>query len=348
LAGPRQVGKTTLVKSLDPHADYMNWDIDSDRTRILDRNYKRCSLWIFDEIHKFRGWRNYLKGLYDQFGNSQKILVTGSARLDILRKGGDSLQGRYHFLRLMPLSFRELGMKTQVDALHLFELSGFPEPFLAQSKAKCNRWSRSYRERIIRQEVATNEQIVDLGTMEILFNRLPETVGGTLSINALHEDLQIAHKTLSRWIDALERLYAVFRVLPFGPPRIKAIKKERKVFFYDWNAVHEVGPRFENFVAGHLIKWIYQEQDIKGRNLELRFFRDKYGREVDFVVLENGKPTLLLEAKHADAEISKGLVYLKSRFPSARAVQVHLSGKKEYISANGVEVFHVIELLKTL
>ena len=348
LAGPRQVGKTTLSKSLYKNMDYLNWDINEDRTRILDQQFRSAEIWIFDEIHKFKSWRNYLKGLYDKLGKEQKILVTGSARLDILRRGGDSLQGRYHFLRLMPLSFQELKMKTSEDAQNLFQLSGFPEPFFSQSKTKCDRWSRTYRETIIRQEVASNEQIIDLGNMEIVFNRLPDTVGGSLSINSIHEDSQISHKTLSKWIDALERLYGIFRISAYGPPKIKAIKKERKLYFYDWNAVNDKGGRFENFVAMHLLKWINFEQDVKGRNLELRFFRDKYGNELDFVILENNKPILLVEAKYSDAEITKGLKYMKKKFPSVRAMQVHLVGRKEYISADGIECVNVVKLLETL
>ncbi len=348
LAGPRQVGKTTLAKSLYPKAEYLNWDIDEDRRRILAKTFSASKIWIFDEIHKYKTWRNYLKGLYDKNLQAQKILVTGSARLDILRKGGDSLQGRYHFLRLMPLTYRELNMSTIKDGITLFELSGFPEPFFSQSQTKCNRWSRAYRERIIRQEVASNELIQDLDNMELLYGRLPEVVGGTLSINSFSEDLQISHKTIAKWIDALERLYGLFRILPFGPPRIKAIKKERKVFFYDWNAVIDAGARFENFVAVHLLKWIYYEQDTKGRNLDLRFYRDKAQREVDFVILENNKPTILIEAKLGDAPISNGLKYLKGLFPQARALQVHIHGKKEYVNESGVEVLQVIRLLREL
>ncbi len=348
LAGPRQVGKTTLAKSLFSDFDYLNWDIDSHRSRILAKTFQSSHLWIFDEIHKYKSWRNYLKGIYDDLGSKQKIVVTGSAKLDILRKGGDSLQGRYHFLRLMPLSYKELKMNGAKEALSLYKFSGFPEPFLSQSTTKCNRWSRSYREKIIRQEVATNEQILDLGNMELMFNRLPESVGGTLSINSLQEDMQISHKTLSKWVASLERLYAVFRVSPFGPPKIKAIKKEQKIYFYDWNAIVDEGPRFENFVAVHLLKWIYYEQDVNGRNLELRFYRDKYGREVDFIILENNKVLMIIEAKFSDSEISKGLSFLKSLYPAARAIQVHMMGKKEYITPTGVECLHVSKLLADL
>lgn len=348
LAGPRQVGKTTLSKSIAKNHEYLNWDIDSHRSSILAKEFAKSDLLIFDEIHKYKSWRNYLKGIYDQLGEQQKILVTGSAKLDVLRKGGDSLQGRYHFLRLMPLTFSELKMKTSQDALELLNLSGFPEPFFAQSKAKADRWSRQYRERIVRQEVSSTELIQDLGNMEILYHRIPDLVGGTLSVNSLVEDIQISHKTISKWIDVFERLYSVFRIAPFGSPKIKALKKEQKIFLYDWNAIIDKGARFENFLAVHILKWIYYQQDCFGRNLDLRYYRDKQGREVDFVILENNKPIEFIEAKYGDDEISKGLIYLKSKFPHVKARQLHISGQKEYLSGHGIEVSNVVRYISQL
>jgi len=345
LAGPRQVGKTTLAKSLYKTADYMNWDIDEDRTRILNKEFRKSPLWIFDEIHKYLKWRNYLKGIYDKTGDSQKILVTGSAKLDILRKGGDSLQGRYYFLRLMPFTFSELKMETQKDALTLYNLSGFPEPFLKGSKSNANRWSRFYRQRVVREEISSNEQFNDLATIEVMYNRLPELAGGTLSINSLAEDVQVSNKTLGKWVDALERLYAIFRLSPFGGPQIKAIKKLQKVFFFDWNAVLNEGSRFENFVAVHLLKWIYYEQDINGKDLELRYYRDKYGREVDFIIIENGKPIHFIEAKLSDSTVTIGLKYLKLKYPDVRATLVHLNGKKDFINKEGIEHIPIHKLL---
>ncbi len=348
LAGPRQVGKTTLSKALYKNFQYLNWDNDEDRSRILSKEFLHTELLIFDEIHKYKTWRNYLKGIYDKNSNQQKILVTGSAQLDILREGGDSLQGRYHYLRLMPLTFRELKMKTVADAQNLFELSGFPEPYNAQSKTKANRWSRQYRERIVRQEVSSNEMVQDLGNMEILYHRIPELVGGTLSINSLVEDIQISHKTISNWIKIFEKLYAVFRIAPFGSAKVKALKKEQKVFLYDWNAIVDNGARFENFLAVHILKWVFYQQDCFGRNIDLRYYRDKLHREVDFVLVENNKPILFIEAKYSDAEISKGLIYLKNKFPHVESMQLHMNGKKNYVNENGIKVTHVINYLNTL
>jgi len=326
----------------------MNWDIDEDRTRILNKEFKKSPLWVFDEIHKYSKWRNYLKGIYDKTGSSQKILVTGSAKLDILRKGGDSLQGRYYFIRLMPLTFSELKMRSQKDVRYLYNLSGFPEPFLKGTKTNANRWSRFYRQRIVREEVSSNEQFNDLATIEIMYNRLPDLAGGTLSINSLAEDIQVSNKTLGKWIDALERLYAIFRVPPFGSPKIKAVKKLQKVFFFDWNAIHDEGSRFENFIAVHLLKWIYYEQDIRGRDVDLRYYRDKYGREVDFIITENGKPIHFIEAKLSDSTVTKGLSYIRSKYPDIRATIVHLKGKKDFISKEGIEHIPAYKLLSEL
>jgi hypothetical protein len=178
--------------------------------------------------------------------------------------------------------------------------------------------------------------------------RLPELVGSPLSINALREDLQISHKTASGWVSILERLYAVFRVLPFGAPRIRAVKKEQKHYHFDWSLVPEDPARFENFVASHLLKWTHFEQDTQGRDVDLRYFRDTDGREVDFVVVERKKPILLVESKWGDDAIDRGLRYLKAKFPSADAWQVSAVGRKDYASPEGIRVAPASKLLSGL
>ena len=173
-------------------------------------------LWVLDEIHKYRSWRDLLKGLYDGRTRGQRIVVTGSARLDLYRRGGDSLQGRYHLLRLHPLSVAELGIDSPSEFQQLLALGGFPEPFFGGSEVEARRWSREHRNLIVREEVTSLERVHDLGNLELLALRLPDLVGSPLSINALREDLQVSHKTVSTWLAILERLYAVFRVAPWG------------------------------------------------------------------------------------------------------------------------------------
>lgn len=349
VTGPRQVGKTTLARSLPGAASaYLNWDIAAHRERILKRELPPGTLWIFDEIHKYRVWRGYLKGLFDGRPAKQRILVTGSARLDLYRRGGDSLQGRYHLLRLHPLTAKELGMQKSAELNDLLTLGGFPEPFFGGSQTGARRWSREYRNLLVREEVAGLERILDLGTLESLVLRLPELVGSPLSLNALREDLQVSHKTVAHWMEVLERLFGVFRLPPFGAPRIRAITKARKHYHFDWSLIPEEPQRFENLVASHLLKWVHFEQDTEGRDLELRYFRDTDGREVDFVIVEGRKPVLFVECKLGDQPVDKGLRYLKARFPGTATWQVSARGTKDYQTPEGIRVAPAIKLLERL
>ena len=350
LGGPRQTGKTSMAKMiLGKSLGYLSWDDADDRDRILKRELPPSELWVFDEIHKFRSWRNYLKGLYDKKKSAQKILVTGSARLDLYRYGGDSLQGRYHFLRLHPLSLREISKGgSQAHLESLFKLGPFPEPLFEGSEKQANRWSLEYKRRLVREDIATLENLQDLTKVEMLLNSLPAKVGSPLSINALREDLQVAHKSVAKWLDVLERVYSIFRIAPFGAPKLRAVKKEQKHYHFDWNLIRDDGARFENLIASHLLKCVQFIEDTEGRELELRYFRDTDGREVDFVVLERDQPILMVEAKVNDAPLSGALHYLHARFPKCDAWQIHYKGVKDYLSPEGIRVAPARLFLKEL
>jgi predicted AAA+ superfamily ATPase len=349
LGGPRQVGKTTLSKALlSNKQNYLSWDDDAGRSRILGREFPHKGRIVFDELHKYRQWRRYLKGLFDTQHNELNILVTGSARLDLYRRGGDSLQGRYHFWRLYPLSVAELKISSKSDFEHLLCLGGFPEPFLEGSEKQAKRWSREYRTRLVRDELGSLEQFRDLASVELLYDQLPATVGNPLSINSLREQLLISHKTAANWLDALERLYGFFRVAPLGAPKIRAVKKEQKAYLYDWTAVSDAGFRFENLVALHLLKHVHFLQDAEGEDVELRYYRDTTPREVDLVIIKNRKPWLAVECKLTDTAVSPHLRYFKSKFPACRCVQVTMPGQREYVSHEGIEVTSAVTLLREL
>lgn len=349
LGGPRQVGKTFLGKAIlgRAKAGYLNWDIPAQRQRILKHELPATKLLVFDEIHKYRGWRNYIKGVFDEFHPQKRILVTGSARLDLYRFGGDSLQGRYHFLRLHPLSVAELGASA-ADFTTLLALGGFPEPFLGGSATQARRWSIDYRERLVREEVAAVENIQNLGALELLVLRLPDLVGSPLSVNSLREDLQLNHQTVSRWLDVLERMYAIFRVAPFGAPKIRAVKKERKHYHFDWSVVPDPAFRFENLVASHLLKWVDYQRDTAGRSVELRYFRDVDGREVDFVLVEGRNPIMFVECKLSDREIAPSLRYLSDRFPIAPAYQLSAAGSKDVQVSRSIRLMPARKFLAEL
>lgn len=349
LTGPRQVGKTTLAKSLrDGRKGYLNWDVSADRERILKGTLPTSPLWVFDEVHKYRHWRNFLKGVFDGRTTGQRVLVTGSARLDSYRRGGDSLQGRYHLLRLHPLSVAELGISRPADFGSLLTLGGFPEPYFGQSETEARRWSRDYRQLLIREEVTSLERVVDLGALEMLVLRLPELVGAPLSINAVREDLQVSHRAVDSWMSVLERLFAVVRLSPFGSPRIRAVKKAQKHYHFDWSIVPDKAARFENLVALHLLKWVDFRQDSEGHDLELRYLRDVDGREVDFVVAERREPRLAVECKWSDGDVDKSLRYLKAKFPKCQAWQISATGTKDYVTPDGIRVAPALSLLSTL
>ncbi len=352
IGGPRQVGKTYLSKKLAenlyPNFSYLNWDDADDRMMILSRNFPKADLLIFDEIHKNRKWRGLIKGLYDKFHPSMKILVTGSARLDYYRFGGDSLQGRYFYFRLHPLSVRELGLSTNTELLKLLKLGGFPEPYFSGSERSARRWSRSYRQRLIREDLSALEKTEDLARVELMAMRLPDLVGNPLSINSLREVLDVSHGTAKKWLQIFERLYHIFTVSPFGSPKIKSVKKEFKHYHYDWSLVPSEGGRFENFIGSHLLKWCHWIEDSEGIDMELRYFRDKEQREVDFVVLRDGKPILFCEVKVSDKSFSPNLFYLKQKFPTVRAIQVIQEPIQPVISTNGLELISAIDFLNEL
>ncbi|MBI4403367.1 MAG: ATP-binding protein [Deltaproteobacteria bacterium] len=347
VGGPRQVGKTTLARQILKQlgGDYFNWDTRTGREKILKQKFSNVHLWVFDEIHKYRKWRNYLKGLFDEHGTQRQILVTGSARLDLYRRGGDSLQGRYHYLRLHPLSVAELGIKTKDDFRALLTLGGFPEPFFSGSETESRRWSREYRERLIQDDLRSLEQVVDLGNFELLMMRLPALVGSPLSINALREDLQLSHRTVKTWIAILERLYHLFTILPYGAPAIRSVTKERKHYHTNWALIRSEGARLENLVACHLLKWIHYKIDTEGWEYELRYLRDRNGREVDFVITLDNKPLKIIECKLSKSDVDPSLLYFKERLKGVEAVQLVMNTDDDFITHNGVRVCSVLRFL---
>ena len=250
---------------VDVSRRYLNWDAGEDRENIMRERFPAGSgLLVLDEIHKYSRWRQVVKGLFDKRGGELSILVTGSARLDYYRRGGDSLQGRYHFFRLFPLSCAELGAPTLSTVKNLLVYGGFPEPFLLQSEKESRRWSREYRSRVVQGDLSDLEKVQDVGLIERMAMRLPELVGSPLSLNGLREDLQVSHQSVSRWLGMLENLYLIFRIYPFGAPQIRAVKKESKHYHLDWTVVPEMGLRFENLVAFHLLKWVFFSAGFRG------------------------------------------------------------------------------------
>lgn len=338
VGGPRQVGKTTFALSLLPggradesHPAYMTWDDLADRQRLLQGELPSGQkLILLDELHKFARWRNLLKGFYDKHHSRVSFLVTGSARLDYYRKGGDSLQGRYHHHRFHPLSLLEIDPQGLPSSLErLLRFGGFPEPFFRADARELRRWQRELRERVAHEDLRDLERVREITLIDLLMEHLPNCVGSPLSVKSLSVLLQVAHETAASWVDILERLYVCFRIAPYGSPKIRAVKKERKLYLWDWSQVPEAGARFENLVAGQLLKYCHRQEDVEGHAMELRYLRDTDGREVDFVVLRDGRPQFAVECKTGDAAPSASARYFRARTPIPQFYQAHL-GRKDY------------------
>ena len=339
VGGPRQVGKTTMALDLlgacdEAHPGYLSWDDPHIRPALLRGELPGGQpMVVLDEIHKFRRWRSLLKGLYDTNRSSVSFIVTGSARLDVYRKGGESLQGRYRSFRLHPFSLRELAPEPTKEHLEqMLRFGGFPEPLLAASERTWRRWHRERMDRVAHQDIRDLENLRDLGLMEMLAEEIPNRVGSPLSVGNLRDVLQVAHDTVERWLSILESMYVCFRVTPYGAPRIRAVRKERKLYLFDWSQVPVPGPRFENLVASQLLKYCHFVEDTQGYRMEVRFLRDTDRREVDFVVLRDRKPLFAVECKTGEKGVSAAARYFRARTPIPLFYQVHL-GERDYGNA---------------
>lgn len=329
LSGPRQCGKTTLAQSLESKFKrplYFNYDDDFSKRSLLNRSWSdENDLLIFDELHKFPRWKNWLKGIYDIQKKQHKFLVTGSARLDVYKKGGDSLLGRYLSWRLHPFTLSELpkGVSVKEGFKRLMNVGGFPEPFLDADETFARRWRSQRFDRIIRDDIRDLESITKIETLSLFVDTLRRRVGTEIVLENIANDLEVAPKTLKQWLAALERMYLIFAVRPYSKKIPRAIKKAPKVYFYDTgDVIGDEGVRYENLVATSLLKHLHFIEDSLGHRMELFYYRDKDGHEVDFVVCRDSLVINLIEAKLTDTQISKSLRYLAEKLNPPQALQL--------------------------
>lgn len=350
LAGPRQVGKTTLSKSLVKRFEYLNFDASKDRKIINQLEWRKdVDLVILDEIHKKMHWKSWIKGIYDTDGIPPGLLLTGSARLDTFRKGGDSLAGRHFYYRLHPFTVKELigQMPPEETLKRILSFGGFPEPFLSKSHQASERWRRGHLDVILRQDLLDLERVREIRNIEILIELLSERVGSTVSLQSLAEDIGTSSHTIKHWLEILERLFVIFKVTPFSKNISAAIKKESKYYFYDVGQVaNGEAARLENAVACALLAEVSFQEDTTGKKGALHFIRNKQKQEVDFFVLMNKIPRLLVEVKQSDENFCPTLLrFFKSlRTQNLAAYQVvrNIERRKEKA---GVQLISAIDFL---
>ena len=338
VGGPRQVGKTTLAKAIlsknFPAGIYLNWDYDEDRQDILQKRWSdENDLLIFDELHKFPRWKSWIKGIYDVSHEIHSFLITGSARLDIYRRGGDSLMGRYHYWRLHPFTLDEIpnGFSSKDAFNRLMTVGGFPEPFLDGDEREARRWRRERFDRVIREDVRDLESVRNIQLLSMFLDLLRHRVGGLVRLSNIASDIQISPKTAKSWLEVLERMYLVFSVRPYTKSLPRAVLKPPKVYFFDnGDVLGDEGVRFENLVATSLLKRLHFLEDRDGYCYELRYIRDKEGREVDFAVIKDGHLEELIEAKYSDDSISRHLQYYAERLKPEKATQIVAKIRRPY------------------
>jgi len=365
ISGPRQVGKTTLAKHcIQSDTNYFNWDVATFKRAWIRSPLKAIEQIesgpvVFDELHKYPHWKNSLKGLYDQIGEQIPIIVTGSARLDLYKKGGDSLLGRYIPYRLHPLTVGEQA-KLTIDPDHLqtgeikyplkdlLVCSGFPEPLLGASEKKARRWSRLREEQIVREDVRDVSNIQNLELIKLLIGLLPGKVGSPLSINSLREDLQVAYATVREWMAVLQNLYVCFRVPPYSRNISRSLTKESKYYLFDWLPIEKQGPLIENIVAVHLQKACHYWTDLAYDRFELCYIRTREKQEVDFCVVRGNEPWMLVECKSRHTTISKALRKFAGLFPGAKAFQITLADVDRVVPGSRIRLMNVERFLSML
>ena len=359
LGGPRQVGKTTLAGGVlknfpykkSRSGVYLNWDFDEDQHRILEKKWDQDhQLVVFDELHKYPRWKNWIKGLYDKTHPLHHFLVTGSARLDVYRRGGDSLFGRYHYWRLHPLSLDELppGMSPREGFKRLMCVGGFPEPFLDGNVQEARRWRRERFKRILKEDVRDLESVKKIQDLSLFAEALRHKGASPLSLFNMAQKIQVSPKTLKTWLEILNKMYLCFSVFPYTTKVPRSVQKPQKVYFFD-NAdlIADEGTLFENLVATHLLKKIHFLEDSQGLSLKLLYIRDKESREVDFVILKNNRVFALIEVKWAEEKISKSLQYYSQKLKPTYALQIVARLRQEY-SQNKLRVLRLKKALQVL
>lgn len=352
LMGPRQVGKTTTCRSLaDTHESfhYFTWDDTTDRQLILDgqkaiveaagldRMYSSKPVLVFDEIHKYHAWKDFLKGLYDKYSDRIHILVTGSARLDVYKKGGDSLMGRYFLYRFHPLSVAEIvDPKFPIHVLRakpirisdkdfetLLKFGGYPNPFLKADVRFFNRWSKLRTQQLFQEEVRDLTRIQEIQQIELLANLLKLQVGQQTSYDSLGKKIRSSGNSIRSWIETLSSLYYCFEIRPWSKNISRSLIKKPKYYLWDWSQIEDEGAKAENFIASHLLKAVHFWTDAGFGNYGLYYIRDKDKREVDFMVTCNEEPWFLVEVKLSDNKaISPALIHFQKESGAKHAFQV--------------------------
>ena len=382
VSGPRQSGKTTFAKKIAEEQKsklYFNYDIPKNKAALVNNPFffenvdlvpDQKPLILLDEIHKYNKWKDYLKGIYDEFSDTYRFLITGSGRLDLYTHGGDSLAGRYLHFHLFPFTIGEITSKGPTSKLSLLKLlkipdksissekildnlmnvSGFPEPFLKGNKISYKRWANTYHSQIIREDIRDALTVKNIDAMETLYALLYYRIGSLFSASSIVNQLKVSHATILSWMKIFEKFYLIFKLRPYSKNISRTLLREPKYYFYDFAGIENDGLRFENLIAVELKRAVTLWKDYGLGNYGLFYIRNKEKEEVDFIIAKDDKPFLLIESKLSDTEVSKSLKKFQNilNIPALQLVRTPGIHRKYKNNNNSIHVISAGQWLSLL
>lgn len=344
ISGARQVGKTTTAQGYAEAGVYLDWDVQEDRSDILSGQRQLADrigsepgkTIVFDELHKYADWKNFIKGFYDLYSPLRwKTLVTGSARLDTYQKGGDSLLGRYFHLQMFPLSVAEI-VRPEFDdeTIHrpreidadlwgaLQQFGGFPQPLSRGDRRFHRQWHRTRQDRLFQEDIRSLGGAYDVAKIELLAELILLNASSALNFSSYARNVRASVESIQRWIILLQQLSYCFTIRPWTKNISRSIAKEPKIYLGDWSSIKDPGKRNENMVACALLKAVEGWNDTGLGGFSLHYLRTKEKREVDFLVAADGVPWFMVEVKTSDTSLSSQLEYFQKLTGAKHALQV--------------------------
>ncbi len=319
LTGPRRVGKTVLAQSLSG-AEFLNCDLPAVAERLRDPEMfyrtSQCDLVIFDEVHQLPDPSRLLKIGADEFPKL-KILATGSSTLAATRKFRDSLTGRKRVVNLVPVLYEELSAFGVVDVRKRLLYGGLPAALLAADydAGFYAEWMDSYFARDVQELFHLEKRWAFLRVLELLFRQS----GGLLDVSKLAAEAQVSRPTVANWLDIYQTTHAIHLIRPFSAGGRREIIAQPKIFGFDTGMVcHARGwDSLRPEDCGLLWEHLVLDTLLAAGLPKIHFWRDKAGREVDFIIPRGRGAVDAIECKMNPAAFEvRGLEALRRVYPS--------------------------------
>lgn len=313
ITGLRQVGKTSLLKKMFPYASYITLDLPANQhaaiTNTIEFIQRFSTPLIIDEIQYVPQLFQGLKIAIDTNRKNGQYLLTGSQNFSIMQGVSESLAGRCAIMQLYPLSFFETSNHIAVSQNEFIFLGGYPELYV--SNKNYNLWYSSYVATYLERDVRNVLNVTNLREFNLFLRSCALRISNLLSYTNITRDIGISVNTAKKWLSVITTLGAVYLVEPYFANRGKRIIKSPKIYFTDtglaaflcgFETAYQLqnsamaGYFFENYIANEIIK----HYSFYGKRLNLYYWRDVYGKEVDFILEQASGKIIAIECKLAE------------------------------------------------